>query len=170
MNIFALDRNPRIAAQCHCDVHVRKMTVESAQILCTVNHLYGTYDNIPYKSTHVHHPCVKWACESQQNYNWLCELGIGLAKEFTFRFGRFHKTESVLYWCRHHNPCPFNRTLGTSQHFALCMPERWRGEDGVSSYRRYYAAEKADIAKWTKRSKPPWWLRYKMLYYYPNKS
>ena len=36
MNIFYLDRDPRIAAQMHCDKHVVKMPLESAQMLCTL--------------------------------------------------------------------------------------------------------------------------------------
>lgn len=35
MNIFVLDPNPRIAAKYHCDKHVVKMILETAQMLCT---------------------------------------------------------------------------------------------------------------------------------------
>lgn len=35
MNIFVLDKNPKIAATYHCDKHVVKMIVEYGQILCT---------------------------------------------------------------------------------------------------------------------------------------
>lgn len=38
MNIFMLDSNPELAAQYHYDTHIVKMILESAQILCTVNH------------------------------------------------------------------------------------------------------------------------------------
>lgn len=33
MNIFVLDENPKIAAKYHCDSHVKKMPVESCQML-----------------------------------------------------------------------------------------------------------------------------------------
>lgn len=36
MNIFVLDKNPSMAAQMLCDCHVRKMCVETAQILSGV--------------------------------------------------------------------------------------------------------------------------------------
>ena len=35
MNIFYLDRDPKIAAQMMCDKHVVKMILESAQMLST---------------------------------------------------------------------------------------------------------------------------------------
>ena len=37
MNIFYLDRDPKIAAQLACDKHVVKMILESAQMLCTAH-------------------------------------------------------------------------------------------------------------------------------------
>ena len=39
MNIFAVDKDPKISAQQLCDKHVVKMILESAQMLCAV------YDN-----------------------------------------------------------------------------------------------------------------------------
>lgn len=33
MNLFVLDRNPRLAARAHCDKHVVKMVLETAQLL-----------------------------------------------------------------------------------------------------------------------------------------
>ena len=37
MNIFYLDKAPEIAAQLHCDKHVVKMILESAQMLSTAH-------------------------------------------------------------------------------------------------------------------------------------
>ena len=39
MNIFILDKNPKIAAEYHCDKHVVKMILESAQMLSTTHWL-----------------------------------------------------------------------------------------------------------------------------------
>lgn len=39
MNIFFLDRNPRLAAQYHCDRHIVKMCTEYGQIICTSLHV-----------------------------------------------------------------------------------------------------------------------------------
>lgn len=49
MNIFYLDRNPKLAAQYHCDRHVVKMILESAQLLCTALRLKaGKPTTIPF--------------------------------------------------------------------------------------------------------------------------
>ena len=37
MNIFYLDRDPKIAAEMHCDKHVVKMILESAQMMSTAH-------------------------------------------------------------------------------------------------------------------------------------
>ena len=39
MNIFFLHRDPRIAARYHCDKHVIKMIIESAQMLYCAHRL-----------------------------------------------------------------------------------------------------------------------------------
>ena len=72
MNIFVLDDDPKTCAMYHCDKHVVKMILETAQMICTTHHLIGSYDyDIPYKSTHINHPCNRWLRDSVENYNWL---------------------------------------------------------------------------------------------------
>jgi hypothetical protein len=39
MNIFYLHPNPEVCAKHHCDKHVVKMTLETAQLLSTVPHV-----------------------------------------------------------------------------------------------------------------------------------
>ena len=39
MNIFVLDENPWAAARMHCDKHVPKIIVESAQMLSTAHRI-----------------------------------------------------------------------------------------------------------------------------------
>ena len=39
MNIFVLDDNPITAAKQHCDKHVVKMIIESAQMLSTAHRM-----------------------------------------------------------------------------------------------------------------------------------
>lgn len=39
MNIFVLNENPEIAAREHCDKHVVKMILESAQMLSTAHRM-----------------------------------------------------------------------------------------------------------------------------------
>jgi hypothetical protein len=40
MNIFALDSDPVVAAQQHCDKHVVKMIIEYAQLMSTAHRVY----------------------------------------------------------------------------------------------------------------------------------
>ena len=37
------------------------------------------------------------------------------------------------------------------------MPDKYKIDDPVQSYRNYYLGEKAHLAKWTKRDVPNWW-------------
>lgn len=150
MNIFVLDRDPIRAAQMQCDKHVVKMCLETAQILSTIN-------GGPYKPTHAKHPCVLWAGENRANYLWLWGHGMALGDEYRHRYGKFHKCHSVILSLN----IPPERLRGTEigkrSAFVQCMPEVYRGEDAVEAYRRYYRAEKAGFAKWTRRDRPDWW-------------
>src|SRR5574343_1523365 len=93
MNIFAVDADPIQAARDLCDRHVVKMTLETAQILCSA------FDESPYKKTHFNHPCCKWARTSKSNYQWLIAHGLGLSAEYSLRYGKTHKSEQVIQWC-----------------------------------------------------------------------
>jgi Pyrimidine dimer DNA glycosylase len=80
MNIFALDPDPAIAASMHCDQHLHKMILESAQIVSTV-----LWDRVSpmvrlglYKPTHINHPCTLWAAKSDANLWWLIQLAHNL--------------------------------------------------------------------------------------------
>ena len=54
MNIFVLDDDPKVCAMSHCDKHVVKMILETAQMICTTHHMLPNKDtsyDIPYKQT-----------------------------------------------------------------------------------------------------------------------
>ena len=76
MNIFKLDKTPQLCAQTHCDKHVSKMILESAQMLCTT--LWTNGQSAPYKPVHAKHPCTLWVGASLENWLWLKELAIYL--------------------------------------------------------------------------------------------
>ena len=153
MNIFVLDKDPKIAATMLCDKHVVKMIVETAQMLCTVARNRG-YMGAPYRSTHKNHPCTKWAEESGANWDWLIAHGLEMCAEYTRRYGRIHKTQSVIEWCKNIPTKPSGSKLTP---FKLAMPQQYKCTDPVKSYRNYYIGEKAKFAKW-KTSPPTWWL------------
>ena len=89
MNIFVLDEDPKFCAIAHCDKHVVKMILETAQMICTAHHFIGGYDyHIPYKSTHTNHPCNRWLRDSVENYKWLVQLITHLNDEYRYRYDK----------------------------------------------------------------------------------
>jgi len=160
MNIFYLDSNPQVCARYHCDRHVTKMTVETAQIISTViNKYFGTQLEGLYTSTHEHHPCVIWAGESMSNFKWLLELLYHLNMEYVYRWNKkvdhasFERIAS--YFAKYQIPAISDNWESTTP--ALAMPEYCKLHfDPVASYRNYYNLEKKHIHKWTNREVPEW--------------
>jgi hypothetical protein len=156
VNIFAVDEDPQAAARSLSDRHVVKMTLETAQILCTVAHEHALI--APYRATHARHPCVVWAGECRGNWAWLVRHGLALAAEYTRRYHREHKSLAVILWaCR--APVAERLPRGRRRPFVQAMPERFRGPDAVAAYRRYYRSDKAGFATWRKPARPPRWWR-----------
>ena len=155
MNVFVLSLDPREAARMMCNKHVVKMVIETAQVLCTVASQRGII--APYRPTHVHHPCVRWAAASHDNLVWLQEHFLGLCDEYTFRYDRIHATQVRMSaaWDRLVVDGDSTRATG----FAQAMPDEWRiPGDPVTAYRCYYIAEKSRFARWRPRAQPPaWW-------------
>ena len=152
MNIFALHPDPRQAAQWHCDAHVVKMILETAQLLSTAHHLTGS--TAPYAPTHVHHPCAVWARASRANYLWLAELGLELCREYTARYGKMHATETVLRHLADNVPDLSDQPLTP---FAQAMPVELKGGDPISAYRRYYLTKRGGKLGTWKRNRPEWY-------------
>jgi hypothetical protein len=152
MNIFVLDYNPKMCAIYHNDKHVIKMILEQSQILCGVHWVEG--GEAPYKLTHKNHPCSIWARECIENYIWLCDLSLELCAEYTYRYGKRHKSQDIIEWCLLN--APVLPTKGDITDFALAMPDECRIGDVVQSYRKYYMVEKRNIAVWKNREIPEW--------------
>lgn len=154
MNIFVLDLDPKLAAQSAVDKHVVKMPLETAQMLCTAQHLLNDGSKqIPYKAAFVNHPCSKWVRQSKANYLWLVEHGIALCEEYTHRYGRQHKCQDVIEWCQSTDPALVD--FGMSS-FAQAMPDDCKGSDPVKAYRDYYNKHKRHLFSWSKRERPAW--------------
>lgn len=154
MNIFVLDLNPQRAARYHCDKHVPKMLLETAQLLSTAIRLSGRDEG--YRVTHKNHPCALWARASATNYSWLHCLAYFLNREWQYRFGheRDHKSWSMLKRIVPPTTIP---ELGLTP-FPLCMPDEYKVDgDPVASYRAYYIGEKMRFAHWDLQQTPHWW-------------
>ena len=150
MNIFVLDKHPNVAAMYHCDKHIVKMPLETAQMLSAVHWRYG--NEPPYARTHENHPCTLWAGQTVENYRWLYKLGLALCHEYTYRYGKVHGCERVIKLLM---MPPLRLTARGFTAFAKAMPEQYISYDAVDSYRAYYANEKASICTWTRRNVPP---------------
>jgi hypothetical protein len=157
MNIFILDKDPKKAASYHCDKHVVKMILESAQIVSTVFRFYNQDLIYLYKATHVNHPCVVWARQSAENFKWLIDLGYCLCKEYTKRYKKVHACDKMFHqfykdMIRLHDEFP---EKGLTP-FAQAMPEKYKSDDAVESYRNYYRFEKESLLKYKNTNKPNW--------------
>ena len=158
MNIFILSFNPKEAAEYHCDKHVVKMILETAQLLYTCHWVLNS--ELPenaYKKCHMNHPCGIWVRESLSNYKWLCELGKYLCEEYTFRYGKIHKTQAHLLWLMQNPPCCLE-DRGITE-IRLAMPNEYKHPNPVQAYRTFYIESKLKqrgIVKYTKREWPKW--------------
>jgi hypothetical protein len=181
MNIFFLAWNPTTCAQMHCDKHVVKMILETAQILCTTHRVVdGTEtmtlsksgnrrvkrwvfddeikDALMYASTHVNHPSVQWARVCTEHYNWLYQLFVALCTEYTFRYHKVH-----LCWVKLHVVLK-EAPHGLLSNDVFCapppaMPEHCHRGVRIDSYREYYIQEKKTFAKWSVRDAPEWFAK-----------
>jgi len=162
MNIFFLHMIPRICAMMHCDKHVVKMILETAQMLCAVWHIVDPdheFHDPPYKLAHKNHPCTIWARESLANYNWLCQLGLELSKEYTYRYGKRHASESYIKDMSEMIP-PIPDDVFTTP--AQAMPDMYKDDDSVVAYRTYYFFDKHRMHSWKGKiagRDPPDWIQ-----------
>ena len=155
MNIFFLDENPRLAAEYHCDKHVVKMILESAQMISTVYDRFGEHEEWMLKPCFPSHPCTLWAGNSRQNLIWLVCLGIELNTQYTQRYGKEHTYFDLFmkFGAMKHN---FLKDYGLTPP-ALAMPDDCKVHSAVESYRLYYINHKRHIAKW-KNGQPKWFI------------
>jgi len=156
MNIFYLHHVPAVAAKMHCDKHVLKMILETAQLLSTAHRVLnptGDHSN-KYKKTHVNHPSAIWTRESASNYCWAHTLLRALLIEYTQRWGKEHATTRMVEPLQF-PPIGMNLLIDWREP-PQCMPDKYKAGDTVQAYRNYYIGEKSHFAKW-KNGAPSWW-------------
>ena len=156
MNIFYLDKDPYICAKMHCDKHVVKMILETAQLLSTAhNELDGTPHIECYKSTHKNHPSAVWVRENAQQYLWAHALLTELCAEYTRRYGKIHKTERVGI-VENLETLPVNILYDNFREPPQCMPDQYKQGSAIGAYRAYYIGDKAYMARWLYSDVPGW--------------
>ena len=164
MNIFAIERDNAggidwiASAKSQDNYRVVKMVLESTQMLCTaLNELAGEQIT-PYRSTHKNHPSTKWVRESSHNFQCLVEHTLAMLEEYTERFNRIHKCAGVLERVIDlYDPSQFPSHKPTP--LPLCMPDEFKTDDVVTSYRKFYASKPK--MRYAKSKVPPWFSSYR---------
>lgn len=177
MNIFYLSRDPEDCAKQHVDKHVVKMILEYGQLMSTAHRVldgelyYGKTknnrsirrwklsderENIIWKASHINHPSGLWLRSSSSHYTWLYELWLRLLEEYTFRYDRIHAAERMKLWFI---KLPFNiPNNGWLSEPTPAMPDKYKVDSSIESYRNYYRNDKLEIASWKHRNKPEWFV------------
>lgn len=159
MQILILDENPILNARYQVDKHVCKLQTELAQCLSSAFRYYSKENNIPlwmFKSTHEKHPCVLWLKESLANFKYGIKLGFALHAEYNYRYPKnrkYQKEKQHFLWLKNNLPNIIDKGLIT---FTQAIPEQYKSDNAVESYREYYRKEKSHLFKWTKRNVPEW--------------
>ena len=177
MNIFYLSNNPTNCAQQHVDKHVVKMTLEYGQLMSTAHRVldgqpyYGKTKNnrniqrwllpdsreeIVWKASHFNHPSGIWVRQSADHYTWLYSLWLEMLTEYTHRYGKRHAAERMKPVL-----CVLPRNipqLGWLSEPPPAMPDEYKVDTVIQSYRNYYMGDKKSFASWKNRDTPPWFI------------
>jgi len=180
MNIFFLHREPRIAAEQHCDKHVVKMIVEYSQLLSTAHRILDGTEYVGKTANgrsikrwslpddreqnlclacHINHPSAIWTRSNIDHYRWLHDLLYFLIGEYKYRYNdKVHKTEERMPWLL---DAPRNIPIVDWSDPPPAMklyPQCIVPGDSIQSYRNYYLDAKKHFAKWKRRGEPDWWI------------
>jgi hypothetical protein len=169
MNLFILSLIQREIAQYMMDKHVSKILLEAVQMLCSAKRVLDPDDTKVndriYKLAHKNHPVTIWCRKSRANYIWTLDLIEELHNEWRFRYGhpatKMHKSYLTAMVLRENIPDEDKFEMRGLTPFALAMPDEYKSDDAVASYRRYYMSEeKRRIASWNKRREKPEWYTF----------
>ena len=148
MNIFHLHKDPKTCAEYHCDKHVVKMILETAQMLSTAYRKKFNDGEELYKTAFPKHPMTIWVGASGDNFFWTIKLLDQLLYQYTLRYKKVHSTIKIsnLFHGR------YKLWHGWKTEFTQqpqCMPDEYKHEDYITAYKQYYIGEKKRFAKYT---------------------
>lgn len=157
MNIFYFTNNVVLNAKLLDDKRLVKMVLETTQLLSNALFLNG--EKSPYLPTHLKHPCTLWASETAGNWKWLKKYGLALAKEYTRRYKKIHKCESIIKSMK----CPKIKNKKFFQP-PQCMPDKYKSSKTTYSYIKYYVCEKfnKNYFKHTSKNVFNFWRKLKL--------
>jgi hypothetical protein len=154
------------------------MLSESVQLLTNAHHIFGDsfsrfkqyveYRDTPFRQTHVNHPSSLWVRSSRQHYEWLVSHANALVSEFKFRRNKNHLVAQHVQYITQN---PISKRIPDNGFVPppLCMPDKYKSDDAVDSYRTYYINDKwkdkngRRLDKWTNRGAPEWWVEPNVL-------
>jgi hypothetical protein len=163
MNIFAIEGDVETgeidwvaSAKSQDNYRVVKMILESCQILSTVLNEQGI--EAPYRSFNPKHPSCLWAAESPGNFLNLVVHCSSMIDEYEERFGKTHKCKVVLKKIlRLYDAKRF--ILQEETPLRLAMPEEFRSDNPIISYRKFYASKPR--VRYPKDKVPSWFEKYR---------
>jgi hypothetical protein len=167
MNLFILSLIQKEIAEYMMDKHVSKILLEAVQMLCSAKRILDPEDEINekiYKLAHKNHPVTIWCRKSKENFLWTLNLIEELHNEWKFRYNhsesKNHKSYLIAQLLKENMPNDDKFEYERLTPFALAMPDEYKTDDPVLSYRNYYMSEeKQKIASWKKkRDKPDWYV------------
>ena len=159
MQLFILDHDPAQAARMLSDIHLRKMCLETSQILSALitNKGEELLPGMP-KICNRNHPVIK-ALDNTAKINWVLSYNDERHREY---FRRFHKHHAYSFLCRAYREKLFSVLAGEYADlwsFARAFKGiTIRTKDIVEAYREYYRFKKSIIRNWkyTNAEEPEW--------------
>ena len=166
MNLFLLSLRPSLMAKGHSDKHIVKMLLEATQVLSNAYHWYMQAEEAPYRKTHAMHPVSVFVAQCSDNFHLVGRRLLAMCTEYTRRYGREHKCESIAVgmltcppdFTRRHPPVYANKdqALGAYGKYLvpLCMPAQFYHPNACVAYCNYYLQKLIDLPKcrqWRRR-------------------
>lgn len=157
MNIFYIDEDPKIAASYLCDTSLRKMSLESSQMLCNAYPYIKllsappTADGLTRVHSYQRHKCSTWVTSNLNHWLWLYEHGkemVRLYKEFR---GATLYIQCFYDWAK-----PPNLPSRVFEPPPMAMPDEFKQENIVQAYRDYYCSKWYVKNDYKNRSEPQW--------------
>jgi len=155
MNIFAFHPSPEISAQAHCDQHLHKMILESAQMLSTAFQ-YRTPNKLAhtsyiYKPAHPKHPCTQWVSARTEHMQWLISLceSLNTIRLDTGSEGDHASMEVVRYIAAH-----IPEHTSPPKYFEFCGPAVYKLRQDIDTHKKYQLYYRYKCREWLDTPRP----------------
>lgn len=156
MNIFALHQSPQESARAHCDQHLHKMILESAQMASTALHGFGLCSSWLYKPSYQNHPCTLWVSTNNHNLKWLIELAAELEVIRQELDCPYHSSSEIIKFARDWLIEEFPQATSTmAESPALAMPIHIKMRQDINPYQKYQEYYRHKNTLWTAIDKRP---------------